>query len=29
MTNSNIKKTWANTALYEFGLAKSDIRQLP
>ena len=29
MTNSNLKKTWANTALFEFGLAKSDIRQLP
>ena len=22
-------KTWTNTALFEFGLAKSDIRQLP
>ena len=29
MTNSNLKKTWTNTALFEFGLAKSDIRQLP
>ena len=29
MTNSNLKKTWTNTALFEFGLAKSGIRQLP
>ena len=29
LTISNLKKTWANTALLEFGLAKSDIRQLP
>ena len=29
MTISNLKKTWTNTALFEFGLAKSDIRQLP
>ena len=25
MTISNLKKTWTNTALFEFGLAKSDI----
>ena len=29
MTISNLKKTWTNTALSEFGLAKPDIRQLP
>ena len=29
MTISNFQKTWANTALFEFGLAKSDRRQLP
>ena len=29
MTISNLKKTWTNTALFEFVLAKSDIRQLP
>ena len=29
MTISNLKKTWTNTALFEFGLAKPDIRQLP
>ena len=29
MTISNLKKTWPNTALFEFGLAKFDIRQLP
>ena len=29
MTISNLKKTWTNTALFQFGLAKSDIRQLP
>ena len=28
MTISNLKKTWTNTALFEFGLAKSTIRQL-
>ena len=28
MIISNLKKTWTNTALFEFGLAKSDIRQL-
>ena len=28
MTISNLKKTWTNTALFEFGLAKSAIRQL-
>ena len=28
MTISNLKKTWTNTALIEFDLAKSDIRQL-
>ena len=28
MTISNLKKTWTNTALFEFCLAKSDIRQL-
>ena len=28
MTISNLKKAWTNTALFEFGLAKSDIRQL-
>ena len=25
----NLKKTWINTALLEFDLPKSDIRQLP
>ena len=29
MTASNLKKTWTNTALFEFGLANSDIRLLP
>ena len=29
MTISNLTKTWTNAALIEFGLAKSDIRQLP
>ena len=29
MTISNLKKTWTNTVLFEFELAKSDIRQLP
>ena len=28
MNISNLKKTRTNTALFEFGLAKSDIRQL-
>ena len=28
MIFSNLQKTWTNTALFEFGLAKSDIRQL-
>ena len=28
MTFSNLKKIWTNTALFEFGLAKSDVRQL-
>ena len=27
MTISNLKKTWTSTALFEFGLAKFDIRQ--
>ena len=27
MIISNLKKTWTNTALFEFSLAKSDIRQ--
>ena len=26
---TDLKKTWTNTALFEFGLTKSDIRQLP
>ena len=26
---TNLKKTWTDTDLSEFGLAKSDIRQLP
>ena len=25
----NLREIWSNTALSEFGLAKSDIRQLP
>ena len=25
----NLKKTWTNTALFEFGLEKPDIKQLP
>ena len=29
MTVSNLKKTWTNMALFEFGLGKSDIRELP
>ena len=29
MTISNLKKTWTNTALFEFDLAKSDKSQLP
>ena len=29
MIISNLKKTWINTALFEFSLAKSDIKQLP
>ena len=29
MTVSNLKKTCTNTALFEFSLAKSDIRQFP
>ena len=29
MTFSNLKKTWTNMALFEFELAKSEIRQLP
>ena len=29
MTISNLKKSWTNTALFEFSLAKSDIKQLP
>ena len=29
MAVSNLKKTWTNMALFEFGLAKSDIRKLP
>ena len=28
MTISNLRKTWTNTALFEFALAKSDMRQL-
>ena len=28
MTISNLKKTWTNRALLEFGLAKSELRQL-
>ena len=27
MTISNLKKTWTSTALFEFGLAKFDLRQ--
>ena len=29
MTISNLRKTWTNTALLGFGLAKCDIRQPP
>ena len=29
ITSTNLKKTWTNTALFEFDLAKSDIRLLP
>ena len=29
MTVSNLKKTWTNMALFEFGLGKFDIRKLP
>ena len=29
MPISNLREIWSNTALFEFGLAKSDIRQLP
>ena len=29
MTTSNLKKTWINTALFEFRRAKSDMKQLP
>ena len=29
MTISNLEKTWTNTAMFEFSLAKPDIRQLP
>ena len=25
----NLREIWSSTALFEFGLAKSDIRQLP
>ena len=28
MTISNLRKTWINTALFEFALAKSDMKQL-
>ena len=27
MTILNLKETWTNTTLFEFGLGKSDIRQ--
>ena len=29
MPISNLSEIWSNTDLFEFGLAKSDIRQLP
>ena len=29
MAISNLKEIWSNTALFEFGLLESDIRQLP
>ena len=29
MTISNLREIWSNMVLFEFGLAKSDIRQLP
>ena len=28
MNISNLNKTWTNTALFKFGLAKSEVRQL-
>ena len=29
MSISNLREIWSNTALFEFGLAKSDMRKLP